>query len=193
MTYANFGSSHPGSHPIFSWPCRLWIGLPGKRARTFFQGHPRVEVRELTRSERLLVKGAREAWAVVHFQAAASLRRLGGQPCCHCGEWTCCFCESCPRPPCAVCTECDQERLLCHSCLDRGLVYTEVARQAEDDVLEISGYHDEEGRFVTLDPPVRMATTSIPRQSDGSFNADELMRLIARSRRVDAAAGPRAA
>ena len=88
---------------------------------------------------------------------------------------------------------CDRERLLCHSCLDRGLVYTEVARQAEDDVLEISGYHDEEGRFVTLDPPVRMATTSIPRQSDGSFNADELMRLIARSRRVDAAAGPRAA
>jgi hypothetical protein len=92
-----------------------------------------------------------------------------------------------------VCTECDRDHLLCTSCRQKGLLFNEVARKGDEEVLEISGFHDEEGRFVTLDPPVRMATASIPRQSDGSFNADELMRLIARSRRVDPAAGPRAA
>ena len=30
MTYANFGSSHPGSHPIFSWLWSRWTGLPGR-------------------------------------------------------------------------------------------------------------------------------------------------------------------
>ena len=162
-------------------------------ARDFLQAHPSVEVRDLTRAERLVVAGAKQAWAICHHKAAADLRALGGQPCDLCGCWTCCFCEACGRPPRAVCTECDRDHLLCTGCRQKGLLFNEVARKGDEEVLEVSGYHDEEGRFVTLDPPVRMATASIPRQSDGSFNADELMRLIARSRRVDPAAGPRAA
>ena len=159
----------------------------------FLRAHPTVEVRDLTRSERLTVKGAKEAWAAFHHKAATDLRALGGQPCDACGAWTCCYCEACSHPPRAVCTECDREHLLCCSCRDRGLLFKEVERQSDRDVVEVSGYHDEEGNFVAISPPLRVAASDIPRQSDGSFDADEFMAVISRLGGHEPPAGARSA
>eukprot|EP00435_Cladocopium_sp_Y103_P000858 s5581_g1.t1 len=158
------------------------VDWPGWKAEAaaFLRRHPRVEIRDLTRSERLVIKGAKEAFAVLHHRSAAGLRALGGLPCDLCGTWTCAFCESCSRTPRAVCTECDQSRLLCHQCLDRGLVYSEVERPAEDAAyLEVSGYHNEEGSFVSIDPPVKIPARDIPQHADGTYNIEQLMECLA--------------
>eukprot|EP00435_Cladocopium_sp_Y103_P035167 s1483_g9.t1 len=51
------------------------------KAALFLRSHPGVEVRDLTHQERLVVEGAKEAWAVVHYRAVEALRALDGQPC----------------------------------------------------------------------------------------------------------------
>ena len=149
-----------------------------RAARGFLQDHPTLEVRDLTRSERLILPGAKAAWAVIHFKGAAGIRSLGAQPCDLCGEWTCSWCEACKKPPRAVCTECDREHLLCNSCLAKGLIYKEVQQQGDEGFLEISGYQDEENGFVTFDPPIRMPTSDVPQRSDGSYDIEQLMQFV---------------
>ena len=164
------------------------------RARAFLREHQGVEVRDLTRSERLLLPGAKAAWAVVHYKAASHIRSLGAQPCDLCGEWTCAWCEACSRPPRAVCTECDREHLLCNPCLAKGLIYKEVAVQGEEGFLEISGYHDDEtGGFVTFDPPFKMPTADVPQRADGSYDVEQLMEFVTSGRWPRAPAGGRPA
>ena len=57
-----------------------WRGWQ-RKALEFFRAHPTVAAGGLTRSERLVVAGAKEAYAVVLYKAAAGVRDLGGQPC----------------------------------------------------------------------------------------------------------------
>ena len=167
-----------------------------QEAAEFLRAHPAVRVRDLTRDERLLLPGAREAWALLTHQAAAHCRRYGGQPCSLCGEWTCAFCEGCQRPalPQAVCTECDRVHLLCRPCIAAGKVYSEVARDEgeAEGFLEVTGYHDEAGTFITLDPPLRFPTENLPRHADGTFNIDQLMEFVVSGQRPggEAAADP---
>eukprot|EP00435_Cladocopium_sp_Y103_P025677 s4807_g6.t1 len=144
-------------------------------ARDFLRAHPNVAATSLTRSERIVVPGARAAWAVVHFQAASAVRAHGGQPCVQCGHWTGSFCEGCSGLPEAICTSCDKDRLLCHSCISEGKLYGEVERSDMAGFLEITGFNDEAGRFVRYDQPVRFPTSAVPRNRDGTFNIEELM------------------
>ena len=194
MTYANFGSSHPGSHPIFSWLWSRWTGLPGRT-------QPATSSRR-TRPWRSGTLRGRSVWwwrGPNRPGPFATIRpRLIFEPwvasrviCAAAGP------AAFARPVAGRRAPCAQSVTGITSCAPvaarRGCSSTKWLARATEEVLEVSGYHDEAGRFVTLDPPVRMATAAIPRQSDGSFDTDELMRLIARSRRVDTAAGPRAA
>eukprot|EP00435_Cladocopium_sp_Y103_P022354 s1670_g5.t1 len=138
------------------------------------------EVRDLTRAERIIHPGAKEAWAVLHYSSAGFARQYGGQPCGLCGEWTCAFCEGCdrPGPPSAVCTSCDADHLLCELCLEDNKLWSEVTQQWEDGVLEVTGFHDETQTFVPIDPPLRVPTSEVPRNADGTFNIEQLMSFI---------------
>ena len=49
-----------------------------RRARDFVRAHPTVSALSLTRGERLLRPGAREAFAVVTYHREAPVRALGG-------------------------------------------------------------------------------------------------------------------
>eukprot|EP00435_Cladocopium_sp_Y103_P065073 s583_g26.t2 len=144
-----------------------WKGWKSAAAE-FLRAHPRVEVRDLSRLERVLIPSAREAW-----QSCT----LGAQRCDLCGQWTSCWCEGCDRPATAVCTECDRDHALCCRCVSQGRVFSEVARSSSAEYIEVSGFHDEAGRFVPVGPAVRVPTASLSRQADGSFNIEQLMRF----------------
>ena len=159
-----------------------WRGWQ-RKALEFFRAHPGLAAGGLTRSERLVVAGAKEAYAVVLYKAAAGVRDLGGQPCTHCGEWTGCYCEGCVGTPTAVCTQCDQDRLLCGTCLAAGLLYGDVERHGQEGVMEVTGFHNERGEFVRLTEPLRIPTEDIPTNPDGTFNTEELMAFIQRGER----------
>eukprot|EP00435_Cladocopium_sp_Y103_P033090 s1614_g8.t1 len=148
-------------------------------AAGFLRSHPRCDVRALTRAERLVLPGAREAWAVLHRGAAADLRAVGAQPCDRCGEWSGCWCEGCERPPRAVCTACDRDHLLCHRCVERGRTWSDVARaEPSTEYIEVSGFHNETGQFIPVDPPVRIPTAQLAHQRDGSFDIEQLMQFV---------------
>ena len=166
-----------------------WKGWQS-RALDFFRAHPAVAAAALTRSERLVIKGAKEAFAVVHYKAATQVRDLGGQPCTHCGEWTGCYCKGCTGVPTAVCTTCDQEKLLCHSCLEAGHLYADVERVGQEGLIEVTGFHDERGQFIRLDAPVQIPAGEVPRNRDGTFNVEELMAFIQCGQRPGRQHGP---
>ena len=153
------------------------------KAKAFLRAHPGVVAAELTRSERLVIPGAKEAWAVVHWGPSAGVRSLGGQPCAHCGEWTGSFCEGCSGLPAAICTRCDRERLLCPPCLEDGKLFQDVARGDDAGFSEITGYNEERGSFVRFEQPLRFPTADVPPNPDGPFNVDELMAFIERGER----------
>jgi hypothetical protein len=97
-------------------------------AKAFLRLHPGVAVAELTWGERLVIPGAKEAYAVATWGAQAAVRSVGGQPCAHCGTWTGSYCEGCEDIPVAICTRCDRERLLCPDCIASSLLYKDVER-----------------------------------------------------------------
>ena len=148
-----------------------------RRAAEFLRAHPSVRVADLTRAERTVIPGAAEAWSVLHHKAAATIRGHGAQPCDHCGEWTG-YCEGCTAPPRAICTACDRDRLLCRTCVSAGKVFAEVQRLNDPGVLEVSGFHDEEGNFVRLPTPIRIPAEEVPCRADGTFDTDQLMALL---------------
>ena len=166
-----------------------WKGWQS-RALEFFRAHPGAAAAKLTRFERLVIKGAKEAFAVVHYKAAIKVRDLGGQPCTHCGEWTGCYCEGCTGTPTAVCTTYDQERLLCHACLEAGHLYSDVERVGQEGLIEVTGFHDERGQFIRLDAPVQIPADEVPRNRDGTFNVEELMAFIQCGQRPGRHHGP---
>ena len=152
-----------------------------QRARSFVQSHPTVRGLDLTRSERLVIPGAKEAFAALTFKREAQVRALGGQPCCRCGLWTASWCEGCEqKPPAPVCTECDREHLLCPGCVSRGRLFLEVARQPEPtdtEIVEISGFQNGDD-FVSVDPPLRVPLDQIPLTEDGVYDLAGLLERL---------------
>eukprot|EP00435_Cladocopium_sp_Y103_P072206 s117_g39.t1 len=75
----------PGDASILPARCGSWPWCPQREfkatAEAFVRAHPGVPARGLTRSERLLVPGAKEAFAVVTARAEHQTRLLGGEPC----------------------------------------------------------------------------------------------------------------
>ncbi len=69
----------------------------------------------------------------------------GARPCIRCGYITASWCEGCSlRGAYALCSKCDSEALL-------------------DAQMEVSGYTDDYGNFVSLNPPLILDTNTIPR------------------------------
>ena len=152
-------------------------------AKAFLRLHPGVAVAELTWGERVVIPGAKEAFAVATWGAQAAVRAVGGQPCAHCGTWTGSFCEGCEDTPVAICTRCDRERLLCPDCIASSLLYKDVERSDNAGILEVTGHHDEHGNFVRYEKPPRFPTSEVPKHADGTFNIDELMAFVERGAR----------
>lgn len=151
------------------------------QARDFVVAHPAVRVLDLTRAERIVLPGARAAFAVVTHNRETPVRELGAVPCCRCGQWTACWCEGCvTHPPTGLCTACDEDHLLCEECVAQGKLYLEVQRQEpadEDTYLEVSGYNDGE-TFVPLTPPLRVKLEDVPVTADGAFDLEELVKRV---------------
>ena len=101
------------------------------RAASFLRAHPREVALQLTWGQRLVVPGAREAYAVATYEREAMGRSLGAAPCNLCGCWTHSWCEACKtRPPTAICSTCDAAKLLCQSCTScHQLVYSEASQK----------------------------------------------------------------
>ena len=125
-------------------------------------------------------------WWTTRRQAEAD-RALGAQPCCRCGEWTHSWCERCKHPsPTPVCSRCDSHKLLCQKCTEAGLPYPEEVDQSGDIV--VSGYHDAEGAFISLTPPVRVPQAEIPYTTAGEIDVEA---LVEKARRRSAEFTPR--
>ena len=96
-----------------------------------------------------------------------------GEPCVRCGTFTHAFCETCflePRdPPFAVCTHCDAGRLVCLQCESSGRSWADGcdARKERGDppegIMEISGFKDESGEVVRINPPLLLPVTECGR------------------------------
>ena len=148
--------------------------------REYIQQHPRANHRGLSREERLAVPGAKEAFAIVTRSENAAGRALGAQPCCHCGTWTHSWCECCAsRPPSAICTGCDAEKKICPTCEQRGGSWEQGHQRQtnEEGILEVSGFHDEEGAFHELQPPLRVKAALVL-DSRGNIDQEKLDEII---------------
>lgn len=168
----------PALQPV-DWP--EWKRAAGD----FLRRHPQVQVRELTWSERLVVPGAKEAFAVTTHNEQSRVREVGGQPCGRCGNWTAAWCEGCLHPnPNPVCATCDHEHLLCEQCSRSGRLWTECHEDHEPETVEISGFYDDVGTWVSLEPVLRIPMSEIPSAaSDGTFDMEFLTRRIAEHQR----------
>ena len=116
----------------------------------------------MPREERQLSFPKRAAFALVTAAENLPGRDLGAQPCELCGQWAHSWCEACSlRPFNAVCTLRDADPVVCRPCQRLGRPW-EAARAANTtppDCVELSGYHDQTGRFVHVDPPLRIPPT----------------------------------
>ena len=102
------------------------------------------------------------------------------QPCELCGQWTHSWCEACSlRPFNAVCTQCDADHLICRPCqrLGRSWEAARAANTTPPDCIELSGYHDQTGRFVQVDPPLRTPLADV--SPDGTLDAAQLAQMVA--------------
>ena len=98
---------------------------------------------------------SQEGGVVVTAAENSPGRDLGAQPCELCGQWTHSWCEACSlRPFNAVCTQCDADHLICRPCqrLGRSWEAARAANTTPPDCIELSGYHDQTGRFVQVEP-----------------------------------------
>ena len=130
--------------------------------------HPNLDAKKLRWGERIMSRGARDAYTVAVMRRHQHwIQALGARPCIICGEITAAWCEACSMPePMALCSRCDGEGILCHGCNAENKVHQEVKRQLPDDMAEVSGFHDDKGDFVVFDPPLRInlqgvATTEV--------------------------------
>ena len=154
------------------------LEMTKQNAKEFFKRFPRVKAKELSWGERLLDREARDAYAIATIpQHKMAIAQLGARPCIRCGEVTTAFCEGCAHPaPFALCSKCDSEKLLCHRCISDGKLYSAVA-SADPNVLEVSGWNDEQGNFVPLEPPLRVDAASIP-TVDGVLDLEVISALV---------------
>ncbi len=140
-------------------------------AEDFLLRNPHVPVRELSWGERLVIPGAKEAWAVLSYSDQTAVRSVGGQPCGRCGNWTAAWCEGCGHPePVAICATCDHEHLLCERCTQVGRLWRDCQRDHEDEAIEVSGFYDDQGQWVRLDPVLRIPMAEVP--GDGVFDME---------------------
>lgn len=188
-TCANFGSSQrllglSFLAPLMALAAIDWRDLKQK-AEGFGTRNPTVSAASLTRGRRLVEPGAKEAFALTTLPAHKEASAVGAKPCCRCGLWTSCWCEACPPgvAPVGLCSECDREGLTCQLCYaaERTWEAARAARQqteGEDEVMEISGFHNEAGDFIRLSPPLRLRTDAIARGADGQFDLDAIHQHI---------------
>ena len=138
-----------------------------------------MAARCVPRAERLVDAPSRAAFILCTKRQHSEGIALGAQPCCRCGAYTHSWCETCGHPrPAPVCQDCDRDRLLCQGCVEFGKRYP--TQEAEDDVLELSGFNDAEGNFVPITPPVRIPLSEVQVTTDGEIDMDA---LVARARR----------
>lgn len=138
-------------------------------ARDHLSASPRADHRGCPREVRLRCLGARAAYALLTAGAHLEARQHGAQPCGKCGQWTHSWCEACvPEPgvtPGAICTECDAAHEVCDSCQAQGRTWqwghSQQTATAAQDIIEISGFHDEEGNFVRLETPILVPASEV--------------------------------
>ena len=160
-----------------------WVAWKAEAA-AFLRAHPAVLGGSLTRAQRVLYPGAKEAYAVSTLGQNRAAVSLGGQPCSCCGCWTCSWCEGCQAhraaPFTAVCAVCDREQLLCSECREDGRLYQEIQVADEATTIEISGYRDESGSFVRIEPLLRFPVADLPRTADGSYDIEAVLEHLGR-------------
>lgn len=138
-------------------------------ARDHIAAAPRADHRGCGREQRLRCLGARAAFALLTAGDHAEARALGAQPCGRCGQWTHSWCEACiPGPgvtPGAICTQCDASHEVCDSCASQGRTWqwghAQQETAAAQDLIEITGFHDEEGNFIRLETPITIPAEEI--------------------------------
>ena len=149
-------------------------------AKVWLRLHPREDHRGVPRDERQRSFPKRAAFALVTAAENLPGRDLGAQPCELCGQWTHSWCEACSLRPCnAVCTQCDADHLICRPCqrLGRSWEAARAANTMPPDCIELSGYHDQTGRFVQVDPPLRIPLADV--SPDGTLDAAQLAQMVA--------------
>ena len=163
------------------------------RAAAFQREHPGLDPAKLKWGERLCSQEARDAFtmATLTGDAINAVREVGSRPCLRCGLFTSSWCEGCELPsPSALCTVCDKAHLLCFSCSNAGKVWTEVHKAPQPNVMEISGFHDDNMVFHTLEPPLQLPTESIP-VVDGVYDMGYISQVVAEHHeRLRQASGP---
>lgn len=163
------------------------VDWPGwkRTAAAFIRRHPQVRVRDLPWAERLIHPGAKEAFAVATHGDQAQVRAVGGQPCGRCGLWTAAWCEGCAHPePRAICARCDHECLLCEQCVAEGKIWKECneANNADEETIEVTGFYDDTGAWIRVEPALRIPLAEVPPSGDGTFDMEFLARRIAEHR-----------
>ncbi len=154
-------------------------------AAEWLRRNPSVLVLQMDRPRRMADAGARATYS--HLTKKVMQQRLGTlagavpEPCCHCGEWSHCFCEACNHedgPPRAVCTTCDGARLVCTECMAKHRTWESAnaeraARLGDlEHLMQVNGYNTEDGEYVTFDPPVMIDTRDLPPGDDGMLSME---------------------
>lgn len=129
--------------------------------------HPRLDAKNLRWGERIMSRGARDAYTCsVMRKHMQWIQQIGARPCIICGEITACWCEACGMPePMALCSRCDGEGLLCHGCTAEGKIHQEIKREIREDEAEVSGFHDDKGEFIVFNPPLKVKLTGVPAEN----------------------------
>ena len=159
-------------------------------ARRWLRAHPGVPAGQIQRLRRLTEPDACHAFSILTMVAMkARLGSLGGctpEPCTRCGEWTHAYCEACildQGPPKAVCTSCDEAKVVCPTCQGQGRDWEmgradHNARIGIQDILEVNGYHTEAGDYVECRPPLQIDIQDLDPGMDGIIYTQELMSRI---------------
>ena len=181
MILGNWGPA-PRSHSLVSIPghhsshTAAGLGGVGRGGQGLVAP---TSARGVLREERQRSFPKRAAFALVAAAENLPGRDLGAQPCKLCGQWTHSWCEACSlRPFNAVCTLCDADHLVCRPCqrLGRSWEAARAANTTPPDV-ELSGYRDQTGRFVQVDPPLRIPLAHV--STDGAIDAAQLAQMAA--------------
>ena len=164
------------------------LAMMKENAKSFAERFPQIKPKDLAWGERLFDRQARDAFAVSQLPAMKmAVATLGARPCIRCGCITTAFCEGCPHPtPFALCAKCDQERLLCHVCVQDGKLWSSIRSNHDPEVMEISGFNNELGQFVPLSPPLVLRAKDIP-EVDGVMDLEYVTAKIHEHRKAQAA------
>ena len=150
-------------------------------ARGWTSQHPDVNIMKLPRTRRLVDRGARAAFAMHTKPVFDENSEIKPAPCDLCGMWSKAFCEACDtsaQAPTGLCSICDRDHLVCWKCVNNNrsweVAVAERASVHAGEHIEISGYEDDEGVWTPLRPAIRVATTDLDVQMDGSFDMQQL-------------------